>query len=225
MAFLSGCKASAYRTLSEQFPPTLSYNSMRILNYFLLFVLFSFFTSCTASQRTNPVANTAASEVTTSRILMNFPADAADWSIEDDRVMGGRSQGKVATTEDGHLRFWGEVSLENNGGFSSMQSNYSKTFNVDGLNSFTLRVKGDGKNYTFRVKRARSERHSYAYTFPTSGEWETVTVPFNQLTPTFRGYTPNLPAYAGEPIHQLRILIGNKEPQSFELLMDEIAVR
>lgn len=139
--------------------------------------------------------------------------------------MGGVSRGKAVLTDEGHLRFWGNVSLDNNGGFSSVLSNYNTTYEVDGYNSFQLRVKGDGKQYTFRVKRARYERHSYAYTFPTSGEWETITIPFGELTPTFRGYKPNLPAYAGEPINQLRILIGNKKPEAFELLVDEIGVK
>ena len=139
--------------------------------------------------------------------------------------MGGVSRGRVAMTDEGHLRFWGDVSLENNGGFSSVLSGYNTTYEVNDYGSFELRVKGDGNQYTFRVKRARYERHSYAYTFPTTGEWETITIPFNELTATFRGYKPNLPAYAGEPINQLRILIGNKKPQSFDLLVDKIGVQ
>lgn len=198
---------------------------MHTLNYLLLFVLFSCFTACTVSQRTASVSDTGANVENPPRVLVDFSEDQTDWYIQDDRVMGGRSQGKAAVTEEGHLHFWGEVSLENNGGFSSVLSNYQEPYNVDGHGSFQLRVKGDGNTFTFRVMRARRERHSYAYSFPTSGEWETITVPFEQLKPTFRGYTPNLPAYAGEPINQLRILIGNKQPQSFDLLVDEIAVK
>ncbi|OAV45858.1 hypothetical protein A3850_008725 [Lewinella sp. 4G2] len=158
------------------------------------------------------------------RTITDFTDNNLGWSIQDDRVMGGVSRGNAELTETGHLRFWGTVSLENNGGFSSVQSNYDQTYDLEGTKKFVLRVKGDGKDYTFRVKRARSERHSYAHTFPTTGEWETVEIPFGELTPTFRGYTPNLPAYAGEPINQLRFLIGNKKPQDFELLVDRVGV-
>jgi hypothetical protein len=221
----SDSEACCYTVRLEQFPVSISYTSMRTFIYTFLFSLCFTFVACTTAQRTSPVANTGASGESTSRVLVDFSGAESNWFIQDDRVMGGRSRGKVAMTEDGHLRFWGDVSLENNGGFSSVMSGYGKTYNVDGYTTFSLRVKGDGSAYTFRVMRARNERHSYAYTFPTSGEWETITVPFNQLTPTFRGYTPNLPAYAGEPIDQLRILIGNKKPQSFELLVDEIAVQ
>lgn len=193
----------------------------------LLLALCTLLTACTTSPKTTPVSSTGAQveapAAAAPRILTDFGTDDLSWSIEDDRVMGGVSRGKVEMTEDGHLRFWGNVSTENNGGFSSVQSGYDETFNLDGLSSFNLRLKGDGKNYTFRVKRDRNERHSYAYAFPTSGEWETITVPFAELKPTFRGYTPNLPAFAGEPINQLRILIGNKKEQSFDLLMDKIS--
>jgi len=191
--------------------------------YILLLTLIGGLTACTTAQRTTPTANTATNP-SPSRTLVDFDGSLAGWSIEDDRVMGGVSRGKAAITDEGHLRFWGNVSLDNNGGFSSVQSNYNTTYEVGDYGNFRLRVKGDGKNYTFRVKRARYERHSYAYTFPTSGAWETITIPFGELTATFRGYKPNLPAYAGEPINQLRILIGNKKPQNFELLVDEIGV-
>lgn len=192
-------------------------------NLIFLLSLYLFLGSCTSAQQTTPKAGSAASP-TAGKTLVDFSGTSANWSIEDDRVMGGVSRGNTAMTEDGHLRFWGEVSLENNGGFSSVQSNYNTTYDVDDYGNFRLRVKGDGKNYTFRVKRDRSERHSYAYTFPTTGEWETITIPFGKMTPTFRGYQPNLPAYAGAPINQLRILIGNKKPQAFELLVDKIGV-
>lgn len=199
-----------------------TYSCMR--NSIIILTLLTCLTACTTAQRTNPVADTAAAPAP-DKILVDFAGDRLGWSIEDDRVMGGVSQGKVAMTDEGHLRFWGDVSLDNNGGFSSVQSSYDNTYEVSDYGSFQLRVKGDGSKYTFRVKRARYERHSYAYTFPTSGEWETITIPFGELTPTFRGYKPNLPAYAGEPINQLRILIGNKKPQSFEILVDKIGLK
>ncbi len=192
-------------------------------NLIILFALIGCLTNCTTAQQTTPTANTT-SNPTEGKVLVDFSETTSSWAIQDDRVMGGISRGNAAITDEGNLRFWGDVRLEYNGGFSSIRSDYNTTYEVDGYGSFQLRLKGDGKNYTFRVSRARYERHSYAYTFPTSGEWETITIPFNKLQPTFRGYTPNLPPYAGEPINQLRILIGNKQRQSFEILVDKIGV-
>ena len=48
-------------------------------------------------------------------------ANLKQWKIVDDVVMGGVSSGKISINEDGHGQFEGTVSLENNGGFSSLR--------------------------------------------------------------------------------------------------------
>ena len=55
-------------------------------------------------------------------ILYDFEAGnkAHGWIIVDDNVMGGRSEGNISVNDKGYGIFEGEVSLENNGGFSSM---------------------------------------------------------------------------------------------------------
>ena len=44
-----------------------------------------------------------------------------------DVVMGGKSSGSFALSPEGHGVFKGAVSLENNGGFSSLRYNCEKT--------------------------------------------------------------------------------------------------
>ena len=51
--------------------------------------------------------------------------DSKRWNIINDGVMGGLSEGKTWTTDDS-VTFQGTVSLENNGGFSSYRSAYTK---------------------------------------------------------------------------------------------------
>ena len=48
-------------------------------------------------------------------------ADLRGWEIQDDTVMGGRSQGRLTVNEAGNAVFAGDVSLETGGGFSSVQ--------------------------------------------------------------------------------------------------------
>lgn len=59
--------------------------------------------------------------------LFNFTSstDIKTWYIVDDVVMGGRSSGTFTLNEDGHGVFAGNVSLENNGGFSSVRDRKS----------------------------------------------------------------------------------------------------
>ncbi len=66
----------------------------------------------------NPCAVVAESAFTGS--LAEFSekdGEELDWRIVDDRVMGGRSRGKMAISADGILSFSGNLSLENNGDF------------------------------------------------------------------------------------------------------------
>ena len=46
------------------------------------------------------------------------------WEVEDDVVMGGRSEGAFSLNQEGNAVFSGNVSLENNGGFSSVQYDF-----------------------------------------------------------------------------------------------------
>ena len=58
-----------------------------------------------------------------STIVFDFNTNSslAAWKVVDDIVMGGRSNGKFEMSDDGHGVFHGAVSLENNGGFSSIR--------------------------------------------------------------------------------------------------------
>jgi hypothetical protein len=144
-----------------------------------------------------------------------------DWYVVDDGVMGGRSRGQVGLSEEGHGIFQGTVSLENNGGFSSIRARM-EGLETDGYSAFKIRLKGDGKNYQFRVRSQLNERHSYQYEFSTTGEWQEVTVPFDQMIPTFRGRRLDFPNYPGEFLRECSFLISNKKNESFRLEIDRI---
>jgi hypothetical protein len=144
-----------------------------------------------------------------------------DWFVSDDRVMGGRSRGDVALSKEGHGIFQGTVSLENNGGFSSIRTRM-EGLETKGYSAFKIRLKGDGKNYQFRVRSHLNERQSYQYEFATTGEWQEITVPFNKMIPTFRGMRLNMPNYPGEVLRECTFLISNKKNESFRLEIDRI---
>jgi hypothetical protein len=146
---------------------------------------------------------------------------SGDWYVVDDGVMGGRSQGNVGLTDEGHGVFQGRVSLENNGGFSSIRTRMDE-LETESYSAFKILLKGDGKNYQFRVRSQLNERHSYQYEFPTTGEWQEVTIPFDQMIPTFRGMRLNLPNYPGEVLRECSFLISNKKNESFRLEIDKI---
>ncbi|MGK0317653.1 MAG: NADH dehydrogenase [ubiquinone] 1 alpha subcomplex assembly factor 1 [Saprospiraceae bacterium] len=99
-------------------------------------------------------------------ILFNFnkDRDLNNWVVRDDVVMGGRSDGHFEINKEGHAVFYGSVSMENNGGFSSVRYNFDQIKNDD-FSKIKIRLNGDGKQYQFRIKSNRQERHSYIYIY------------------------------------------------------------
>jgi hypothetical protein len=159
-------------------------------------------------------------------IIYDFQKDASttNWRVVDDGVMGGLSQGKLQVDDDGHGVYSGTVSTENNGGFSSLRYRFS-TMEVSENHSVVLRIKGDGKIYQFRVKDKVNQDHSYIYNFQTSGEWQTIEIPLEEMYPTYRGRKLNIPNFKHSQIEEIAFLIGNKKAESFELLIDKIELK
>ena len=151
----------------------------------------------------------------------NKKTNPREWRIIDDVVMGGISDGKFKIDENGNGVFFGNVSTENNGGFSSVRYQM-KTKDISDFSKVSIRLKGDGKNYQFRIKDDINSYYSYITTFETSGEWETITLNLKDLYPSFRGQTLNFPNYKGDFLEEIVFLIGNKKNESFELVLDKI---
>jgi hypothetical protein len=151
-------------------------------------------------------------------------SDNRSWYIVDDVVMGGRSNGNFYTNSEGHGVFEGFVSLENNGGFSSLRHGLDK-LNVDKFQYFVLRIKGDGKMYQFRTKSSQEDYYSYIAHFRTTGKWQTVELPFNEMYPSFRGRKLDLPNYPGKTIEEIVFLIANKKEEHFKLEIESINLK
>lgn len=146
-----------------------------------------------------------------------------DWRIVNDGVMGGISKSSLLLTSSGHGKFAGHVSLANNGGFASIQLN--KKIGLTTENKFVLiRVKGDGKQYEFRIKAKTSQNASYVHPFSTTGEWQLIKLPLAEFYPQFFGRILDSPNFSFQTIEQLSFLIANKREEDFELLIDFIGV-
>lgn len=146
-----------------------------------------------------------------------------EWRVVNDGVMGGISKSSLALTEDGYGQFSGHVSLENNGGFASIQ--LDKVIQLSEEKKFIiLHVKGDGKAYEFRLKGEISQSESYVQQFITSREWETIKLPISDFYPQFRGRKLNIPNFNFKNIEQVCFLIANKKEEDFKLLIDWISL-
>ncbi|MGY8982524.1 MAG: CIA30 family protein, partial [Cytophagales bacterium] len=106
----------------------------------------------------------------------NKKSDLQDWIIVNDVVMGGRSSSTFKLDEDGLGVFEGNISLENNGGFSSLRYRFLKR-TIKGATQVKITLRGDGKKYQFRVKSNAGDYYSYIAPFLTSGEWQEIVIP------------------------------------------------
>jgi hypothetical protein len=154
----------------------------------------------------------------------NSKSNISNWRIVDDVVMGGRSNGDVTINKVGNGLFHGEVSLENNGGFSMVQYRF-ETKDVSNYSRVLIKLKGDSKAYQFRIKSNANDSHSYISSFETTGEWQTIEVPFNTMYPAFRGRKLNIGNFTGKKMEGIAFLIGNKKAEAFELEIDSIVLK
>lgn len=161
----------------------------------------------------------------TQQSLFNFNKDAEinDWIIVNDTVMGGVSTSFFNLDAEGNGAFYGRISLENNGGFCSVRYQFD-ALSVAPESKITLKLKGDGKNYQFRIKFRTSDYYSYVYNFKTNGDWEEIIIPLNSMYPTFRGNRLDKKNFNQDQIEEIAILIGNKKSEDFKLLLDEISI-
>ena len=151
-------------------------------------------------------------------------SNLSSWSVVDDVVMGGKSNGKLYLSDEHHGIFEGHVSLENNGGFSSVRHRV-KEQDISNYSKFILKIKGDGKRYQFRAKKNDGDYQSYITYFDTDGNWQIIEIPFDNLEPAYRGRMLDMPNFPGDQLEEVAFLIGNKRPQDFRLEIDYIKIK
>lgn len=158
-------------------------------------------------------------------MILNFDlkSNLQNWKIVNDTVMGGISKSKFYLNSNGEGTFEGKVSLANNGGFCAVKYVFIP-IKLVGTTHFSIRIKGDGNTYQFRVKSNNNDSHSYVFPFKTDTNWQTIKIPFSKLYPVFRGQTLDLPNFEGIIVSEITFLIGNKKEESFQLLIDAIIV-
>jgi hypothetical protein len=151
----------------------------------------------------------------------NLASDISNWKIVNDVVMGGKSTSNFYLNDKGLGVFSGSVSLENNGGFSSVRYRFNQK-NIKGFQKCIIKLKGDGKQYQFRIKSNKYYQESYKTMFKTTGDWQTIEILLSDLIPVFRGQLLNMPNFNSLLLEEVSFLIGNKKQESFELIIDNI---
>ncbi len=150
--------------------------------------------------------------------LFDFTTDdaqATNWRSIDDVVMGGVSDSTFESTDDG-ATFTGEVSLENGGGFASVRAP-DEARDLSAYDAFQLRLRGDEQRYWWTTYTGPNSP-SYRARLQPAPTWETVTIPFDDLTPYHRGTrVPDAPPFAPSSVYSVGFLIADKQDGVFGL--------
>jgi len=91
------------------------------------------------------------------------------------------------TRPSGHIVFSGNVSLENEGGFASIQNHFAP-IDVSSYTHAVIRLKGDGKKFFYILEAEKNARHYYVAEFLTSGEWQEIKFPMGRGLGFFAGF-------------------------------------
>jgi NADH dehydrogenase [ubiquinone] 1 alpha subcomplex assembly factor 1 len=149
-----------------------------------------------------------------------------NWRVINDEVMGGRSESRFSLHKSGTAIFEGNISLDNNGGFASVQK--SSSLELTGYNRIKVHCKGDGKTYKFRFWTSENgDIHDFSYQieFHTSiNKWEVIDMPFSEFQPFFRGVpVMDVPGFNPAKIRKYGFLISDNQEGKFRLEISRIA--
>ena len=152
--------------------------------------------------------------VTGVTILLNLTIEP--WRAINDNVMGGISSGEMVEIDEG-LRFQGQLSLENNGGFASVRRLVDA--DLSQATGIRLSIRGDDRRYQMRLRQDRQfDGVAWSLAFDAKSAWQLVELQFSDFKPVFRGRdVPSAgPVIPGE-IAQIGFLLADKKPGRFYL--------
>ncbi|MEM6734317.1 MAG: CIA30 family protein, partial [Myxococcota bacterium] len=158
--------------------------------------------------------------------LTDFTDQTAElgWFVLNDNVMGGRSEGGF-TIAGGTLSFRGRTNT-NGGGFSSIRTG-PLTLDVAKQQGIRLRVRGDGRRYTWRLStdvQWRGRALGFWAVFDTRpGEWMSIELPFERFIPRFRGQVLDGPTLDPAKISGMGLMIYDGRDGAFTFELDRVS--
>ena len=161
-----------------------------------------------------------------SMILFDFndQDDTSDWFNQNDTVMGGVSD-STTTWVDGQLVFSGNLSLDNNGGFTSTFGpiNDQLPTLMSGAEAIVVTARGDGKTYLMQIRNYDNTRYIQRFTTVADVEQDYVLPLADFESVDWRlSVIPNAAPIDTTTIGQLGFYLLDKQVGPFELAISMI---
>jgi len=162
----------------------------------------------------------------TSTVLFDFSNqdETSDWFNQNDTVMGGVSD-SATTWVDGQLVFSGNLSLDNNGGFTSTFGpiNDQLPTLMSGAEAIVVTARGDGKTYLMQIRNYDNTRYIQRFTTVADVEQDYVLPLADFESVDWRlSVIPNAAPIDTATIGQLGFYLLDKQDGPFELVMSMI---
>ncbi|EGA67916.1 hypothetical protein VISI1226_08314 [Vibrio sinaloensis DSM 21326] len=155
-------------------------------------------------------------------IDMTQPNEYQQWQATNDNVMGGVSNGQLIYAKP-ISRFEGELSLANNGGFSSINRSI-ESLSSD-IETVAIIVVGDGRRYQLRFStRKNGVQINYKHEFSTrDGQLQNLEFSLKDFQAVYRGrLIDDAPRLAASDISRVGFLIADKTAGPFSLDVGQI---
>ncbi|MFO1021839.1 MAG: CIA30 family protein [Planctomycetales bacterium] len=164
----------------------------------------------------------------TPRTLFDFssPDAAKIWQNVNDNVMGGVSEGRFRITDQKTMEFFGNLSLENNGGFASVRTR-SRKLGLSKNEVLVAKVRGDGREYQMNLYVPTIRiAYSYRAVFQTKkDQWIEVKLPLTKFEATsFGQVVKNAGQVDPASVNGIGFLINDKQAGPFKLEVEGIKV-
>ena len=186
-------------------------------------------TTSDLEESTAPTSTTIVEQSSTAALvntLFNFSDNESlvGWSTQNDTVMGGVSR-STATWDSGQLVFAGDLSLDNNGGFTSLISPVDMSIGtalIDGQ-AIVVTAEGDGKTYLLQLRLADNTRFIQRFTTQPN-ELDTYVLPLKEFEAVdWRlSVIPNAEPMDVSKIGQISIYLLDKQTGTFRLAISSI---
>jgi NADH dehydrogenase [ubiquinone] 1 alpha subcomplex assembly factor 1 len=139
--------------------------------------------------------------------------------VINDEVMGGVSTSRLGPAP-GALRFEGEVSTRNNGGFASFRGPLRVPAEAAAL---LLTVRGDGQRYKLTLKLDDgSGTPQYQAAFVAPREWQTLRFTPADFAASFRGRAVVAPGVRFADVQYFGLLISDRQAGAFRIELKDL---
>lgn len=186
-----------------------------------LLVLAAALAGCSEPRPSDAAPPAAAAPIESPMTLFSFDSAAETWTVQNDGVMGGKSQGAVEIG-DGVLVFTGTVVTEG-GGFTSVLAD--RRVDLSGYDGLELRVRGGGRTFEVEVDdgtRDRGRQVSRRAPFETTDAWRTVRLPWSAFEASVFGEPIDVDPLDPTDIQAFGLYIIDGQDGPFRLEVDAV---